>query len=114
MLLYLDVDNFKEINDTFGHEAGDRVLETLSERLGRILPGESVVGRLAGDEFAVFLPDCDQSRGTEFAALGQPPGRALAMSQVVRSPRYSMIVVPLRILLAANTPRPWISELRTT
>jgi diguanylate cyclase (GGDEF)-like protein/PAS domain S-box-containing protein len=54
-LLYLDVDNFKEINDTFGHAAGDRVLETLSERLARTLPKESVVGRLAGDEFAVFL-----------------------------------------------------------
>ena len=53
-LLYLDVDNFKDINDTFGHDAGDRVLETLSERLGRILPQESVAGRLAGDEFAVF------------------------------------------------------------
>jgi diguanylate cyclase (GGDEF)-like protein/PAS domain S-box-containing protein len=55
MLLYIDVDNFKEINDTFGHAAGDRVLETLSERLTRALPKESVVGRLAGDEFAVFL-----------------------------------------------------------
>ncbi len=53
-LLYLDLDNFKEINDTFGHDAGDRVLETLSERLTRILPQESVVGRLAGDEFSVF------------------------------------------------------------
>jgi diguanylate cyclase (GGDEF)-like protein/PAS domain S-box-containing protein len=54
-LLYIDVDNFKEINDTFGHAAGDRVLETLSERLTRALPKESVIGRLAGDEFAVFL-----------------------------------------------------------
>jgi diguanylate cyclase (GGDEF)-like protein/PAS domain S-box-containing protein len=54
-LLYLDVDNFKEINDTFGHAAGDRVLETLSERLTRVLPKESVIGRLAGDEFAVFV-----------------------------------------------------------
>jgi diguanylate cyclase (GGDEF)-like protein/PAS domain S-box-containing protein len=54
-LLYVDVDNFKEINDTFGHAAGDRVLETLSERLTRALPKESVIGRLAGDEFAVFL-----------------------------------------------------------
>ena len=54
-LLYIDVDNFKDINDTFGHAAGDRVLETLSERLTRALPKESVVGRLAGDEFAVFL-----------------------------------------------------------
>jgi diguanylate cyclase (GGDEF)-like protein/PAS domain S-box-containing protein len=63
VLLYLDVDNFKEINDNFGHEAGDRVLETLSERLGRILPGESVVGRLAGDEFAVFAETTDDARG---------------------------------------------------
>jgi diguanylate cyclase (GGDEF)-like protein/PAS domain S-box-containing protein len=62
VLLYLDIDNFKEINDTFGHEAGDRVLETLSERLGRVLPGESVVGRLAGDEFAVFAETADAER----------------------------------------------------
>jgi diguanylate cyclase (GGDEF)-like protein/PAS domain S-box-containing protein len=62
VLLYLDVDNFKEINDTFGHEAGDRVLETLSERLSRVLPTESVVGRLAGDEFAVFAETVDGAR----------------------------------------------------
>jgi diguanylate cyclase (GGDEF)-like protein/PAS domain S-box-containing protein len=55
ILLYIDVDNFKEINDTFGHAAGDRVLETVSERLTRSLPKESVIGRLAGDEFAVFV-----------------------------------------------------------
>jgi diguanylate cyclase (GGDEF)-like protein/PAS domain S-box-containing protein len=55
VLLYLDVDNFKEVNDTFGHSTGDAVLETLAERLTRALPKETVVGRLAGDEFAVFL-----------------------------------------------------------
>ncbi len=53
-LLYVDVDNFKEINDTFGHNAGDRVLETMSERITRVLPRDAVVGRLAGDEFAIF------------------------------------------------------------
>ena len=58
-LLYVDVDNFKEVNDTFGHETGDRVLETLSERLARVLPKESVVGRLAGDEFAIFAEAVD-------------------------------------------------------
>jgi diguanylate cyclase (GGDEF)-like protein len=62
VLLYVDLDNFKEINDTFGHEAGDRVLETVSERLSRILPKESVVGRLAGDEFAVFAETSDGER----------------------------------------------------
>jgi diguanylate cyclase (GGDEF)-like protein/PAS domain S-box-containing protein len=55
VMLYLDMDRFKEINDTFGHAAGDRTLEVLSERLTRILPREAVVGRLAGDEFALFI-----------------------------------------------------------
>jgi diguanylate cyclase (GGDEF)-like protein/PAS domain S-box-containing protein len=55
LMMYLDMDRFKEINDTFGHAAGDRALEVLSERLSRILPRESVLGRLAGDEFGVFI-----------------------------------------------------------
>ncbi len=54
-LLYLDMDHFKEVNDTFGHNAGDRTLEILSERLTRALPKDAIVGRLAGDEFAVFV-----------------------------------------------------------
>ncbi len=54
-LLYLDMDHFKEINDTFGHGAGDRVLEVLTERLTSVLPAETVLGRLAGDEFALFI-----------------------------------------------------------
>ncbi|MET0279698.1 MAG: EAL domain-containing protein [Steroidobacteraceae bacterium] len=54
-LLYLDMDHFKEINDTFGHAAGDRVLEVLTERLTSVLPAETVLGRLAGDEFALFV-----------------------------------------------------------
>ncbi|MGD9842355.1 MAG: diguanylate cyclase, partial [Steroidobacteraceae bacterium] len=58
-LLYLDLDRYKEINDTFGHEAGDRALEILSERLTRALPKEAVLGRLAGDEFAVFIEGID-------------------------------------------------------
>jgi diguanylate cyclase (GGDEF)-like protein/PAS domain S-box-containing protein len=62
-LLYLDVDNFKDINETLGHAAGDRVLETLSERLARVVPAQGVIGRMAGDEFAVFVP------GVEGAAV---------------------------------------------
>ena len=65
-LLYLDMDRFKEVNDTFGHGAGDRVLEVLTERLTRSLPKETVVGRLAGDEFALFvdgLPADADNRG---------------------------------------------------
>jgi diguanylate cyclase (GGDEF)-like protein/PAS domain S-box-containing protein len=54
-LLYLDLDRFKEVNDTFGHSAGDRTLEILSERLTRSLSKDTVIGRLAGDEFAMFV-----------------------------------------------------------
>jgi diguanylate cyclase (GGDEF)-like protein/PAS domain S-box-containing protein len=54
-LLYIDIDHFKDINDTFGHLAGDATLETVSERLAAALPKESIIGRLAGDEFAVIL-----------------------------------------------------------
>jgi diguanylate cyclase (GGDEF)-like protein/PAS domain S-box-containing protein len=65
-LLYLDMDRFKEVNDTFGHAAGDRTLEILTERLTRALPKDTVVGRLAGDEFALFVDGLSQdgdSRG---------------------------------------------------
>jgi PAS domain S-box/diguanylate cyclase (GGDEF) domain len=54
-LLYLDMDRFKEVNDTFGHASGDRVLEVLAERLTRALPRDTVIGRLAGDEFALIV-----------------------------------------------------------
>ena len=54
-LFYIDVDHFKEINDTFGHLAGDATLETVAERLIAALPDNAVIGRLAGDEFAVVV-----------------------------------------------------------
>jgi diguanylate cyclase (GGDEF)-like protein/PAS domain S-box-containing protein len=54
-LFYVDVDHFKEINDTFGHLAGDTTLETVAERLTAAMPDNSVIGRLAGDEFAVIV-----------------------------------------------------------
>ncbi len=59
-LLYLDLDQFKEINDTFGHAAGDRALEILSERLIADLPRETMLGRLAGDEFGLFVENLAQ------------------------------------------------------
>ena len=73
VLLYLDMDRFKEINDTFGHAAGDRTLEVLSERLTHILPKEAVVGRLAGDEFGLFIEGFaeEQNEQTEAANLAR-------------------------------------------
>jgi len=54
-LFYLDIDRFKDINDTYGHSAGDACLEALAERLAKVLPESAIIGRLAGDEFGVVL-----------------------------------------------------------
>lgn len=54
-MIYLDLDRFKDINDTFGHLAGDRTLETISRRLMQSQARDTVIGRLAGDEFALIL-----------------------------------------------------------
>ena len=55
-ILYLDLNNFKSINDRFGHQAGDALLKAFGHRLGFCLRPEDVLGRLGGDEFAIVLP----------------------------------------------------------
>ena len=61
-LAMLDLDNFKQINDTYGHEAGDQVLRVLSKLLKRQLRAYDSVGRLGGEEFALLFPNTDLER----------------------------------------------------
>ena len=55
-LFLIDIDNFKEVNDTLGHATGDEVLKTVAHKLSKIFRGGDIVGRLGGDEFMVFSP----------------------------------------------------------
>ena len=54
-LLFFDLDEFKRINDTLGHEAGDHILTTVAQRVRNLLPGGTLIGRYGGDEFVIFL-----------------------------------------------------------
>lgn len=84
-LIMLDVDNFKHINDTFGHPVGDLALKELSALIVHRLRKTDVVARLGGDEFAILLPDTSLDQGriaaenlrleVEKASISLPVGR---------------------------------------
>ncbi|MBM3927788.1 MAG: EAL domain-containing protein, partial [Sphingomonadales bacterium] len=77
-LLLLDLDRFKAVNDTLGHQTGDALLKQVAQRLTRAVGDAGLVGRLGGDEFKVIVPsDADRDRlatlaDTIIAALSQP------------------------------------------
>lgn len=74
VLLYLDLDKFKAVNDRYGHSVGDRVLSIAAKRIADALPDDAVFGRIGGDEFAVLCPagwGRDQAEGLANDILGQ-------------------------------------------
>ncbi len=73
-LMMLDLDRFKQVNDTMGHPAGDELLKQVADRLNSLIKDKGEVGRLGGDEFQIILPDIDD-RGD----LGNLAGRIIQM-----------------------------------
>ncbi len=79
-LLYLDLDKFKPINDTFGHAAGDEVLQTVAARLRATVRPQDTTARLGGDEFAIVAP---RITAGELAGLAERVKRAIEIPQVI-------------------------------
>jgi diguanylate cyclase (GGDEF)-like protein len=66
-LIIIDLDHFKHINDGHGHLIGDDVLIGVASRISAAVRSQDLVGRLAGEEFGVLLPDCDSNEGLKIA-----------------------------------------------
>ncbi|MCS6943241.1 MAG: EAL domain-containing protein [Geminocystis sp.] len=67
-VLLVDVDNFKKVNDSFGHTLGDELLTLIADNLVRCVAGKDTVARFSGDEFIVFLPDINSEKEVEYVA----------------------------------------------
>ena len=67
-VMFLDIDRFKNVNDTLGHSVGDDLLKVVAQRLGKCVRAEDTVARLGGDEFLIIVPDLTQLSDAEIVA----------------------------------------------
>ncbi len=79
-LCYIDLDNFKIINDTCGHEAGDKLLQQITYLLSQRVRGNDTLARIGGDEFAVLLQGCDTLKAMQIAQ---------ALCEMIKEYRFS-------------------------
>lgn len=98
-LMFIDLDGFKQVNDVFGHAAGDDLLRVVAERIGSRLRSADTVARLGGDEFAVILEHLDhvdpisEIAESLLRALGEPIAMAQGTARVSAS--IGIVICPL-------------------
>ena len=124
-VLMLDIDNFKQFNDTYGHATGDRVLQTVARAMKDVLRTSDICSRHGGEEFAVLLPSTPGDKayfvaervrrtlgGTRYTGLGLPPEVNITLSVgVATCPRDATVLDELmelsdKALYQAKDARP--------
>ena len=106
--LYVDIDNFKHVNDNFGHAVGDEVLRAVAARLTSVIRDADTVGRIGGDEFVVLLDNLTLDVGPELAA--ERICQALAQPVELRDADPHTISVTATVGIATG-PRGSVDEL---
>ncbi|WP_296809962.1 EAL domain-containing protein [Thiocapsa sp.] len=94
-LIFIDLDNFKQLNDTRGHHIGDLLLEEVAQRLTETVRKSDSVARLGGDEFVVLLPD-----------LGDDPAQAAALAEAVGEKIIAVLGTPYMLAGAEHNSTP--------
>lgn len=100
-LLMLDIDNFKRINDSLGHPAGDRVIEEIAVLLRRRTRETDLLARIGGDEFAIVLPQCDTDEARHIA---ETIGAAIR-EQAAAAPDRPPLTASIGIAMFGADPR---------
>lgn len=107
--LMLDVDHFKRINDTWGHAAGDAVLQELAHRIDSQVRASDVAARYGGEEFVVLLPDTDNASGVLLAERIRHSISAAPFNL----PGTETVAVTVSIGIAGVRPAPKVDDLKT-
>lgn len=112
LLLMLDLDHFKRVNDTHGHPVGDRVLQSVGEALRRCVRPKDTVVRYGGEEFAVVLPDCHVTYGLLIAERMRD---AIQKLRLVAAPKVELSITvsiggAYASLLPGATAANWIAR----
>ena len=99
-LLLMDLDGFKVVNDTLGHDAGDEVLKVVGQRLLALKRGADVVARLGGDEFCVVMDDCDDT--TKAGAVAQRIIESISKPMRLPSGQWCTVGMSVGLVIAGS------------
>lgn len=97
--ILLDIDDFKLINDTYGHGTGDQVLKALADRLNNNIRGVDILGRYGGDEFSILLPETDMATANVIAGRLR---RAMAKHPITTDDGLLSVTISLGIARASE------------